>query len=92
MLALDDVALARLVIGATRVRASERSRWLQDLVRKLDPPSRPLTRQARWRARQRDGCAIYRIALNVERVINALIEGELTAFALIPMESAQVGG
>jgi hypothetical protein len=32
MLALDDAALARIVIGATRVRASKRSRWLQDVI------------------------------------------------------------
>jgi hypothetical protein len=59
MLALDDAALARIVIGATRVRASERGRWLQDVARKLDPPPKPVTRQGRWRQRQRKGRAIY---------------------------------
>jgi hypothetical protein len=44
MLALSDEALARLAIGATRVRASERGKWLQDVARKLD------LRQPRWRA------------------------------------------
>jgi hypothetical protein len=53
-LAFDDAALARLVIGATRVRASERGKWLQDVARKLDPLPRPLTRQGRWRQRQRN--------------------------------------
>jgi hypothetical protein len=61
MLALDDAALARLAIGATRIRASERGRWLQNVARKLDPPKRPLTRQGRWRQRQRNGGAIYRL-------------------------------
>jgi hypothetical protein len=61
MLALDDAALARLMIGATRLPANARSRWLQDLARKLDPPPRPLTRQARWRTRHRNGRAIYRL-------------------------------
>jgi hypothetical protein len=45
MLALTDEALARLAIGATRVAPHARSRWLQDVAHKLDPPSRPLTRQ-----------------------------------------------
>jgi hypothetical protein len=45
MLALSDEALARLAIGASRVRESERGRWLQDLARKLDPPPRPPMRQ-----------------------------------------------
>ena len=61
MLALDDAALARLMIGATRVAPNARDRWLQDLARKFDPPPRPLTRQGRWRQRQRNGCAIYRL-------------------------------
>jgi hypothetical protein len=32
MLALSDEALARLAIGATRVRSSARGRWLQELA------------------------------------------------------------
>jgi hypothetical protein len=54
MLTLDDAALARIAIGATRIRASERGSWLQDIARRLDPPPRPLTRQGRYRARQRN--------------------------------------
>jgi hypothetical protein len=73
MLALDDAALARLAIGATRVRASERGRWLQRVARKLDPPPKPLTRQGRWRQRQRAGCAIFKLELHVAPVIEALI-------------------
>lgn len=38
MLALDDSALARIVIGATAVAPDERRRWLEQIARKLDPP------------------------------------------------------
>ena len=37
MLALDDAALARLVIAATAVPADQRGRWLRSLARKLEP-------------------------------------------------------
>jgi hypothetical protein len=74
MIALSDEALARLVIGASRVRPNARARWPQDLARRLDPDPRPLTRQGRWRQRQRNGSAIFRLELNVER--GALIEGD----------------
>jgi hypothetical protein len=37
MLAFDDAALARLCIGATRVRRSERRRWLRSIAARLDP-------------------------------------------------------
>jgi hypothetical protein len=55
MLALDDQALARLAIAASRLPVNARSRWLQDLARKLDPPAKPKTRQGRWRQRQATG-------------------------------------
>jgi hypothetical protein len=45
----DDAALARVVIGASRVAPHARDRWLRDVARKLDLPPRPLTRQGRWR-------------------------------------------
>jgi hypothetical protein len=51
-------------------------RWLQDVARKLDPPPRPPTRQGRWRQRQRNGCAIYRLELHVEPIIDALIRSQ----------------
>jgi hypothetical protein len=61
MLALDDAALARLVIGTTRVRASERGRWLAE----SRPQARPATASAHaagtMAARQRNGGAIYRL-------------------------------
>jgi hypothetical protein len=76
MLALSDEALARLAIGASRVRPSARGRWLQRLAAKLDPPAKPKTRQGRWRQRQRNGRAIYRLELHVERLVDALIANQ----------------
>jgi hypothetical protein len=73
MLALSDEALARIAIGATRVAPHARDRWLRDLARKLDPPPRPPTRQARWRQRQRDGVVCYKLELHAAPVIEALI-------------------
>jgi hypothetical protein len=63
MLALDDAALARIVIGATRVAPNARGRWLQRLAAKLDPPAKPKTWQGTMAARQRDGGAIYRLTI-----------------------------
>jgi hypothetical protein len=37
MLALDDAALARLCIGATRVRRGRPGRWLRAIAAELDP-------------------------------------------------------
>jgi hypothetical protein len=41
MLALTDAALARLCIGATRVRPGRRQQWLREIATKLDPPRIP---------------------------------------------------
>jgi hypothetical protein len=76
MLALSDEALARLAIGASRIVPHARGRWLQRLAQKLDPLPRPLTRQGRWRQRQRNGTVIYRIELRLDPVIEALIASE----------------
>jgi len=38
MLALIDSALARLCIGATRVRRGRRRQWLQEIAARIDPP------------------------------------------------------
>jgi hypothetical protein len=51
MLALSDGALARIVIGASRIPVHARRRWLEQLAQRLDPPPKPATRQVRWRAR-----------------------------------------
>src|SRR5262245_46457728 len=45
MLALDNAALARLMIGATRIRASERGRWLEDSRPQARPAATPATRR-----------------------------------------------
>jgi hypothetical protein len=73
MLALTDQALARLAIGATRLRSNARAKWLRELARRIDPPPKPLTRQGRWRQRQRDGVVCYRLELHAAPVIEALI-------------------
>jgi hypothetical protein len=41
MLALDDAALARIFIGASRVPPAERGRWLRKLADVLDPAPAP---------------------------------------------------
>jgi hypothetical protein len=38
MLALSDGALARFVIGATRVPVRERRRWLEQIAAQIDLP------------------------------------------------------
>jgi hypothetical protein len=40
MLALTDAALARLCIGATRIRPGRRQQWLREIAAKLDRPQR----------------------------------------------------
>jgi hypothetical protein len=57
MLALSDSALARLCIGATRVRRERRGQWLRKIAERVDPPSHHRAdmraRKARHRAHQR---------------------------------------
>jgi hypothetical protein len=53
VLALSDEALARLVIGATRV-PDARAGWLRRIAQRVDPPTYPP-----WRQRQLNGAAIY---------------------------------
>jgi hypothetical protein len=76
MLALTDEALARLAIGATRLRSNGRTKWLREVARRLDPPPRPLTRQARWKARQRDGKVIVRLELDRDDIVLALLTSQ----------------
>jgi hypothetical protein len=83
MLALDDGALARVMIAATAVPPGRRRQWLRELSAKLDPPRTPaVRRQARWRARQRDGSAVYRLTgrvIEVEALDHARVERALAA-------------
>jgi hypothetical protein len=74
VLALSDEALARLAIGATRLRSNARARWLRELARRLDPEPRPATRQGRWRQRQRNGVVCYKLELHAAPVIEMLIQ------------------
>jgi hypothetical protein len=83
MLALTDAALARVIIAATAVPPGRRRQWLRELSAKLDPPRTPaVRRQARWRARQRDGSAVYRLTgrvIEVEALDHARVERALAA-------------
>jgi hypothetical protein len=76
MLALTDQQLAMLAIGATRIAPDERAAWLEQLARKLDPqrPRRASARQQRWRARQKNGRAMFRVEANHDALLLALIE------------------
>jgi hypothetical protein len=86
MLALTDAALARLCIGATRIDPRRRRRWLLDVARKLEGEanvsrSPAARRQARVRARRRNGLHVYKLELRdaaVEGLISMMIaSGEL---------------
>jgi hypothetical protein len=54
VIALDDGALARVIVAAKRVAPEARGRWLQDLAAELDP-SPAVQRLRAFRERQRDG-------------------------------------
>jgi len=73
MLALDDAALARLCIGASRVHRGRRRQWLREIAAKLDPPKEgtgqlsrtpAARRQARARAREKNGVSFYRLEIS----------------------------
>jgi len=55
MLALTDTQLDMLAIVATAVAPQKPAAWLEQIAQKLDPPARPATRQARWRAATQEG-------------------------------------
>jgi hypothetical protein len=63
VLALDDGALARLFIGATRIAPHQRNRWLQRVAKELEghPPSPTARRLRKFQARRHNGQACYRI-------------------------------
>jgi hypothetical protein len=63
MLALDDGALARIVIGATRIAPSQRSRWLKKLAFEFEGhrPSSTAQRLRRFQARRKNGQRCYRV-------------------------------
>jgi hypothetical protein len=70
VLELDDAALARLVRGARQISWRKRSRWLQEIAAKIDPPAiapsrtAAAKRQARVRARRKNGIDWYRLEIS----------------------------
>jgi len=79
MLALTDAALARLCIGASRVRRGQRPRWLRDIAAKLDPPHsiiRSRERSRRARVRRKNGKAVLRVEVDHDPLLLALIESK----------------
>ena len=79
MLALDDAALARICIGASRIPRGQRRRWLRKIADELDgdrAKQRHAARQAHHRQRQRAGARVYRLELAdrvMEDVLTALV-------------------
>ena len=68
MLALTDEGFAHLAIAATAIPPEARERWLREIAAKLDPPgprarSPAARRQARVRARRKNGVHVYRLEL-----------------------------
>jgi hypothetical protein len=91
MLALTDSALAYLAIAATAVHPGRRRRWLREIAAQLDPPNLgakeelrqaqtpAARRQAKVRARRKNGIHIYRLELSdraVEGIVDMLVAAE----------------
>jgi len=77
MLALDDAALARLAIAATRIAPEQRQRWLRELADRVDPPrprarSAAARRQAQLRANRKAGRHCFKLWIS-DRAIGGLI-------------------
>jgi hypothetical protein len=104
MLALDDGALARLMIAATGISPKKRTRWLRELATKLDGPtiatvtngarSPAAVRQAKVRANRKAGQHHYGMWLSDRAVcgliMRLVLDGRLTeAQAMKPRLVAQ---
>jgi hypothetical protein len=89
MLAFTDTAFARLCIAASRIDPRRRRQWLQEIAAKLDPQTVDLPddivraqdertpaarRQARVRARRKNGTRCYTV-----EVPDEIVEGMITA-------------
>ena len=77
MLALDDAALAHLVISAGAVPNDQRARWLRRIARRLEgrpvpAPSAATTRQRHHRARRQRGEIVLRVYVNETDLAAAL--------------------
>ena len=104
MLAFDDAALARLVRGAREVSWRKRRAWLREIAAELDPPrgrggldttSKPrrsrspaARRQARVRARRRNGVHVYRLEL-ADRSVEGLLAMMIASGRLSEREALQ---
>ena len=75
MIALDDQALARLVISATRIPPRHRAKWLRAFAREVDPITLNARRCGRFREREGAGVALYRLKLDSVS-IEAMLERE----------------
>jgi hypothetical protein len=65
MLAFDDGALARILIGATRIAPSQRSRWLKKLAREFEGRTSPNAHRLRkFQSRRHNGEKCFRLTLN----------------------------
>jgi hypothetical protein len=79
MLALDDAALAPVMIAATAMTANARRTWLRKFAAAAEPifppprtsAARRGERQRKARARWRDGIAISRIAAHHDYLVHA---------------------
>jgi hypothetical protein len=78
MLALDDAALARVMIAATAVAPSAREAWLMKFVERAEgqPPAgrTSAARQRRARQRAKDGRAILRLEVDEHLIVSALLD------------------
>ena len=89
MLAFSDESLARLVRGARQVSWRKRGKWLRELARELDPPAvrtPAAARQARVRARRKNGLHVYRLELR-DLAVEGLIEMMLATGRLTEREA-----
>jgi len=75
VIALDDAALARLVIGAGRVPRERRSRWLRSVALRFEgrPRSPGATRSARYRERLQTDEVVIPVAVNANDLAAALV-------------------
>jgi hypothetical protein len=92
MLALDDAALARLVIAASAVPHGKRRRWLRELAQDLDgdPERRRRAKSMhRYRQRQAKGERCYRVVVS-DRGMEDVISGFVRVGRLSEAESLQL--
>jgi hypothetical protein len=69
MIALTDVGLALLCIGATAIAPEDRARWLQRLATQIDP-----TPQAQYYHRHKNGKRVLRVEVEMGPVADLLCD------------------